>query len=307
MHLNLSLLSVSMVIVLAQATPIERHEENGLEKRETPCIASQNCGITQPKPQPSTGGDTGAGDTPITPVTPIGGNKPAPGSPEAILAIPTTPWPGGVSLKGFQRRCQRSDADIALITEELVVAIQIILKGTKIKGASPYYQSFFPPSLKNQPGFELLVQDKYSNAFAVYFDESEPLHISCSEDLPCGGDTVAYVYAGWNILNLCAPWWDNNIKQKSSVAGTECQPDHPNTDEWFNIGKFKETKCIADDYAYGYNRDNPNGPVGHCNPNLSFENADSLAFVIAGSAPDEPVEKEDQDLDIIVSTNPHGE
>ncbi|KAG8532436.1 uncharacterized protein KY384_002313 [Bacidia gigantensis] len=272
---------------------------------------------------------------PVAPDTPgavtAGGG---PTDPNALAATPESPWPKSAPDNGafeFVNSCQgHSDDDLELLFTELLTATDILKKGIDIKAASAFYQVYFSPAVKNQVGFELQVNTKYRNAYSILTRTDGKVKITCDANL-CNPTTVAFVIAELNILNLCPLWWDDNTKKRSSVASDECQPDSDKTDDWFNIGKFKATK--ADDYAYGArdcsalvggyhdsvrcgpDKNNPNGPKGRCDPKLSFENADNLAFVVAGeywnqrcnkvvtvgSADNDPAEASGQDLQLDAS------
>ncbi len=227
-----------------------------LRSARTACIAKSNCGITNDnggkpgKPKPNPVDPQSPYDAQPALPNPSGKPKPDPNlntKPTDLLTAPDIQWPDpdkGPELFDFEYKCTgRSRDDQLLDLNELLVARDILKKGYTIFSLSPFYQAMFAPSLRNNPSFELQAQTKYAYAFAIFSRSDYKVKITCDQNL-CEGNTVALVIAQLNILNLCEPWFDDNVKAKSEVAANECKAGNEKANNWKNLAKFKATKCM---------------------------------------------------------------
>ena len=235
MLITLVLLWLSLTPVIVISSPLNV-EPIDITKRETACIALDNCGIT--------GGNGAKPDSPKPDPSPSPSPSP---NPTDLLTAPDIPWPDpekGLELYDFEYKCTgRSQDDQQLVLNELLVARDILKKGYTIFSLSPFYQAMFAQSLRNNPSFELQAQTKYAHAFAIFSRSDYKVKITCDQNL-CDGNTVALVIAQLNILNLCEPWFDDGVKVQSEVAGNECQASNEKANNWKNLAKFKATKCM---------------------------------------------------------------
>ncbi|KAH7414527.1 hypothetical protein DE146DRAFT_640597 [Phaeosphaeria sp. MPI-PUGE-AT-0046c] len=201
--------------------------------------------------------------------------------------------------------------NVGLITQELGAARSMAQKGKTLTASSQYYQTIFSTANKNTPGFELVVQGKYGKLFDLSADKNKKYTIECKTDA-CGGTRNAWTDPTQGIINLCPRWFDNAVKARTVDIIGECRPGSPNAGKWANLAQFKGSKAFtllhemthldyitgdipnrARDYAYQLQgcKDLAAGTAMNeklcgqgktCDPIHSIDNADSIAFVVAG-------------------------
>lgn len=148
-----------------------------------------------------------------------------------------------VGLSKIEIKCtSRSKDDRILIAYELVIAKAIIQKGTTVHPSSKFYQAMFSKDLKDTPGFEVHVHQKYTNLASIYTEDDKKVKLTCDESR-CKPNQFATTFAAQNNINLCPPWFDDAKKARSNTVASDCQSSSSKGHNWKSLAKFKATKC----------------------------------------------------------------
>jgi hypothetical protein len=170
---------------------------------------------------------------------------------ESLIAPLDRRMIGGVGVKTggkqdvskIENKCtSRSQEDRLLIASELLIAKAIIQKGTTVHPSSKFYQAMFSKDLKDTPGFEVHVHQKYTNLASIYTEDDKKVKLTCDESR-CKPNQFATTFAAQNNINLCPAWFDDAKKARSNTVASDCQSSSSKGHNWKSLAKFKATKC----------------------------------------------------------------
>lgn len=151
---------------------------------------------------------------------------------------------GDPVLLNFDNQCtQRSKDDRLLVAQELAIAKGIVQKGVTVQPASLFYQAMFSQDLKNTPGFEIQVHQKYTNLASIYANSDKKVTITCDASRCSSNIAFAVTFAAAKTINICPPWFDDTQKARSNTVVSECVPSNSKAKNWENLAKYKATKC----------------------------------------------------------------
>ena len=152
------------------------------------------------------------------------------------------PTPAQAEPLSFDLQCNH---DQQLIAEELASMTNIATAGSRVVGASAFYQAMFSQDNKNQPGFEIAVQTKYQKLSQLARDNNYKVKIICITD-QCvdsnGKALFAWTSPSQKTINLCPSWFDNAKKARAADVLRDCQSSSPNSPNWSKLSQFKRSK-----------------------------------------------------------------
>ena len=162
----------------------------------------------------------------------------------AVPAARPNPKPTPASAKplSFDLQCNH---DQQLIAEELASMTNIATAGSRVVGASAFYQAMFSQDNKNEPGFEIAVQTKYRKLSQLALDNTYKVKIICITEqcVDSNGQALfAWTSPSQKTINLCPNWFDNAKKARAADVLKDYQSSSPNSPNWSRLSQFKRTK-----------------------------------------------------------------